>query len=377
MAQFQKTGANEPALTDLYFRRGGRRGPRRLAGRAAALQLRCALFPPSPHVHLPAGWALADTRYLRVMHPDPTKVTPKGARMMRTKRNNFYRRWREAENAGRRTAWRRLARRAGPAAVTAAAALLLGRSGFHTACLRRETAALTAWCETPENAAAYAQSEADRARAAAAAGGSGAARTTLDPAGQLPGPDRHGAGRAGRCASRCACAAAWLRRRSGTLTFSAVLPQVVDIPAYVRRLEGSALFAQVAYGGYEDGGGRLHAAAGLCAGRPGKRGAKEAAAMRLETACDRTGTKSCCTARGSRPPCCCTASLRCRPRCRPTPRRRANGGRRRTPRGRCRPRPVKPPPAKASGKSGRRGPVREAAAGRIPPAFQRGTGHPL
>ena len=27
---------------------------------------------------------------------------------------------------------------------------------------------------------------------------------------------------------------------SGTLTFSAVLPQVVDIPAYVRRLEGSA-----------------------------------------------------------------------------------------------------------------------------------------
>ena len=117
---------------------------------------------------------------------------------------------------------------------------------------------------------------------------------------------------------------------SGTLTFSAVLPQVVDIPAYVRRLEGSALFAQVAYGGYEDGGGRLHAAAGLCAGRPGKRGAKEAAAMRLETACDRTGTKSCCTARGSRPPCCCTASLRCRPRCRPTPRRRANGGRRRT-----------------------------------------------
>ena len=51
--------------------------------------------------------------------------------MMRTKRNNFYRRWREAENAGRRTAWRRLARRAGPAAVTAAAALLLwGGLGF-------------------------------------------------------------------------------------------------------------------------------------------------------------------------------------------------------------------------------------------------------
>ena len=40
---------------------------------------------------------------------------------------------------------------------------------------------------------------------------------------------------------------------SGTLTFSAVLPQVVDIPAYVRRLEGSGLFAQVAYAGYETG----------------------------------------------------------------------------------------------------------------------------
>ena len=32
-----------------------------------------------------------------------------------------------------------------------------------------------------------------------------------------------------------------------------MLPQVVDIPAYVRRLEGSGLFAQVAYGGYETG----------------------------------------------------------------------------------------------------------------------------
>lgn len=188
------------------------------------------------------------------MHPDPTKVTPKGARMMRTKRNNFYRRWREAENAGRRTAWRRLARRAGPAAVTAAAALLLwGGLGFHTACLRRETAALTAWCETPENAAAYAQSEADRARAAALQADQAQLEQLWTLLDSYPDPT-------GTVLAALEDAQAGVHVQlhsydaaSGTLTFSAVLPQVVDIPAYVRRLEGSGLFAQVAYGGYETG----------------------------------------------------------------------------------------------------------------------------
>ena len=63
MAQFQKTGANEPALTDLYFGGAAAGDLAVCAAGAAALQLRCALFPPSPHVHLPAGWALADCLY--------------------------------------------------------------------------------------------------------------------------------------------------------------------------------------------------------------------------------------------------------------------------------------------------------------------------
>lgn len=174
--------------------------------------------------------------------------------MMRTKRNNFYRRWCEAESAGRRTAWRRLARRAGPAAVTAAAALLLwGGLGFHTACLRRETAALTAWCETPENAAAYAQSEADRARAAALQADQAQLEQLWTLLDSYPDPT-------GTVLAALEDAQAGVHVQlhgydaaSGTLTFSAVLPQVVDIPAYVRRLEGNALFAQVAYGGYETG----------------------------------------------------------------------------------------------------------------------------
>ena len=70
---------------------------------------------------------------------------------------------------------------------------------------------------------------------------------------------------------------------SGTLTFSAVLPQVVDIPAYVRRLEGNALFAQVAYSGYETGadGYTLQLDCVLAAPENGGEGGR---AMRLETA---------------------------------------------------------------------------------------------
>lgn len=63
MAQFQKTGANAPALTDLYFGGAAAGDLAVCAAGAAALQLRCALFPPSPHVRLPAGWALADCLY--------------------------------------------------------------------------------------------------------------------------------------------------------------------------------------------------------------------------------------------------------------------------------------------------------------------------
>ena len=205
--------------------------------------------------------------------------------MMRTKRNNFYRRWREAESAGRRTAWRRLARRAGPAAVTAAAALLLwGGLGV------------------PHRLPAAGDGGPDRLVRNA-----GKRRRVCAERGRLH-PRRRAAGGSGRSSN--SSGPCWTATRtttgtvlaaledaqagvhvqlhgydaaSGTLTFSAVLPQVVDIPAYVRRLEGQRPVCTGRLRRLRDGGGRLHAAAGLCAGRPGKRG-EGGRAMRLETA---------------------------------------------------------------------------------------------
>lgn len=173
---------------------------------------------------------------------------------MAYKRNNFYRCWQLAESSGRRAAGRRLARAAAPAAAVVAVCLLgWGALTLHTVWLRGETDTLNAWCEA--SGAAYAESLADRTlaeRLQADAGLADELHVLLDsypdPTGQLLQTLESASGSV-QVRLRSYSAA------SGVLGFDAVSPQVIDIPAYVRRLQATGLFDTVQYSGYGSGSG--------------------------------------------------------------------------------------------------------------------------
>lgn len=177
---------------------------------------------------------------------------------MTYKQNNFYRRWLAAQRPGRAVCPWPLLGRLAPAAVTVAICLgAWALVSWHTAVLQADTERLEAWYGSDEAFHTYQTGTNDRAAAEtmqADARLAGELRERLDG---YPALDEavlralEDAGQDGIHMTPRSYDAA-----SGVLKLDAVLEDVVDIPAYVRRLEQTGLFESVRHTGYEamDGG---------------------------------------------------------------------------------------------------------------------------
>lgn len=173
---------------------------------------------------------------------------------MAYKQNNFYLRWRAANPARPNFARHKpLLGRVAPAIVTAA--LCVGAWAFlnwHTAVLQADTERLEAWYNSEENLQTYQTGTNNRTTAEtmqADARLAGELRRRLDT---YPLLDEtvlrklDAAGQAGIQMTLHSYDAA-----TGVLKLNAVLEDVSDIPAYVRRLEQTGLFESVRHTGYE------------------------------------------------------------------------------------------------------------------------------
>lgn len=171
---------------------------------------------------------------------------------MATKQNNFYLRWQEMERAEKVAARQARTRWLAPVVLLVTVclgvwAVLTVRTGL----LRRQADAIADWCYDPAQSQVYVQSLTDQNLAAACTrrlDRVNGVRQSLDSE-----PDITSAllNRV-RAASSDSITVVFNRydAASRELVFDARSTQVIDIPAYIRALEGCGVFSRVTYTGY-------------------------------------------------------------------------------------------------------------------------------
>lgn len=178
---------------------------------------------------------------------------------MAGKQNNFYRLWRRADKVARHTVRSRQARYVAPAAVVILGCLAVwaGVSGS-TADMNRRAKAATAWCDDPAHSGPYQQSLADQALAQQCRSAADLAQNVWALLRTYPAVTSEtlrqveAASSAGIRVSFQSYDAA-----TGLFAFDAQSGGVIDIPAYIRSLQGIGVFESVSYAGYDrDDSGR-------------------------------------------------------------------------------------------------------------------------
>lgn len=171
---------------------------------------------------------------------------------MTRKQNNFYLRWYEAQRAGKTAARRALLLWLLPAVLLVTACLAaLAVVLVQTYGLRTRSASILGWCYDEPNYTSYARSVTDQQDTQYYRDQAQYAR---DLTGLLESYPRVTSALLNRIEAAGNASISIIFRSydaaTGTLTFEAASNQVIDIPAYIRSLEGCGAFSRVRYTGY-------------------------------------------------------------------------------------------------------------------------------
>ena len=173
---------------------------------------------------------------------------------MATKQNNFYLQYQQAAKAGKNAEREAFFRKAAPGIIIVAGCLLVwGGVSVHTLLMRGQTSDLRAWCADEQNLTPYQQSLQDQQAADTyhsltdyANGVTGLLASYPDLTSSLLNRiDAAGAD------SGISVEFTSYDASTGELQFNATSDTVIDIPAYVRALQGCGVFSNVDYTGYQ------------------------------------------------------------------------------------------------------------------------------
>lgn len=171
---------------------------------------------------------------------------------MAIKQINFYLRWQEAQRAEKHAVRQTRLRWVAPAAALVTVCLAAWAVvAVRTALLEHRAASLEDWCYAPAQAEPYVQTVTDQQRVQALNDRLGRANdvwAALDSQTDITSSLLNRV----RAASSASITVVFKSydADSRQLVFDARSSQVIDIPAYIRALEGCGVFSQVTYTGY-------------------------------------------------------------------------------------------------------------------------------
>ena len=171
---------------------------------------------------------------------------------MAIKQINFYLRWQEAQRAEKHAVRQTRLRWVAPAAALVTVCLAAWAVvAVRTALLEHRAASLEDWCYAPAQAEPYVQTVTDQQRVQALKDRLGRANgvwAALDSQTDIT----SGLLNRVRAASSASITVVFKSYDADNrqLVFDARSSQVIDIPAYIRALEGCGVFSQVTYTGY-------------------------------------------------------------------------------------------------------------------------------
>ena len=171
---------------------------------------------------------------------------------MAIKQINFYLRWQEAQRAEKHAVRQTRLRWVAPAAALVTVCLAAWAVvAVSTALLEHRAASLEDWCYAPAQAEPYVQTVTDQQRVQALKDRLGRANgvwAALDSQTDIT----SGLLNRVRAASSASITVVFKSYDADNrqLVFDARSSQVIDIPAYIRALEGCGVFSQVTYTGY-------------------------------------------------------------------------------------------------------------------------------
>lgn len=171
---------------------------------------------------------------------------------MAIKQNNFYLRWQEAQRAEKHAVRQARLRWIAPAAALVTVCLAAWAFvAVRTALLEHRAASLRDWCYAPAQTEPYIQTLTDQQRVQALNDRLGRANgvwTALDSQTDITSSLLNRV----RAASSASITVVFKSYDADNrqLVFDARSSEVIDIPAYIRALEGCGVFSQVTYTGY-------------------------------------------------------------------------------------------------------------------------------
>lgn len=173
---------------------------------------------------------------------------------MATKQNNFYLQYQQAAKADKSAARGALLRKAAPGILIVAGCLLVwGGISLHTVLMRGQTSDLRAWCADETHLTPYQQSLQDQQAADtyhSLTDYTNGITTLLDSYPDLTSSLLNRIIAAGS-SSGITVEFTSYNAATGELQFNATSDTVIDIPAYVRALQGCGVFSDVDYTGYQ------------------------------------------------------------------------------------------------------------------------------
>ena len=170
---------------------------------------------------------------------------------MAIKQNNFYLRWQEAQRAEKHAVRQARLRWIAPAALLTVCLAAWAFVAVRTALLEHRAASLRDWCYAPAQTEPYIQTVTDQQRVQALKDRLGRANgvwAALDSQTDIT----SGLLNRVRAASSASITVVFKSYDADNrqLVFDARSSEVIDIPAYIRALEGCGVFSQVTYTGY-------------------------------------------------------------------------------------------------------------------------------
>ena len=171
---------------------------------------------------------------------------------MAIKHNNFYLRWQESERAGKVAARQARSRWLAPLVILAAVCLGAGAAvTVRTSMLRTRAQSIVDWCYDPDQSSVYTQSLSDQYLTDASLARLNRASAVWQALESQPDITSSLLNRV-RAASSASITVVFKSydAASRQLVFDARSSEVIDIPSYIRALEGCGVFSQVTYTGY-------------------------------------------------------------------------------------------------------------------------------
>lgn len=173
---------------------------------------------------------------------------------MATKQNNFYLQYQQAAKAGKTSARNAFLRKAAPGVIIVSGCwLVFGAIILHGGMMVAQTNALRRWCSSDDVLTTYQQSLQDQQAAdtyRSLAGYANELSSLLDSYPDLTSSLLNHIDAAGS-SSGITVEFTSYDASTGVLQFNATSDTVIDIPAYVRALQGCGVFSSVEYSGYQ------------------------------------------------------------------------------------------------------------------------------